>query len=238
MKVHPALQLFPMAAEAELLELTESIRDRGLLIPILICGDMILDGRARLEACRRAGVEACFHQLDEPSPTVWVVTSKTRPKDSVSRRAAIGAEALPILREERRRSGRIRGKGDSVEAIANAVDVNRGTIQRAVNLRTDSPRLFERVKSGAMTLEDARRELAGEAPKGMDPARIATREVDANRRRMEEGLSAVRGICNGLSLLKVGAIKALSADDRAMWANLANECANRLRKFAKELSRP
>ena len=56
--VHPYADKFPMLTDAELDELAESIATIGLINPIVVdTAGLILDGRNRLEACNRSGVE-------------------------------------------------------------------------------------------------------------------------------------------------------------------------------------
>lgn len=55
--------------------------------------------------------------------------------------------------------------------------------------------------------------------------------------RMIDGLSVARGICQGLTEVKVGAIRnACSAEELQTWAATAHECAKQLRAFGAELS--
>lgn len=57
-KAHPAAKLFPMINDAELDELAADIAANGQHDPIIITtAGLVLDGRNRLEACRRAKVE-------------------------------------------------------------------------------------------------------------------------------------------------------------------------------------
>ena len=61
MEAHPIANLFPLIEGAEFDELVEDIRQNGLRTPILLHADgRILDGRNRLRACLRAGVEPRF----------------------------------------------------------------------------------------------------------------------------------------------------------------------------------
>ena len=53
---HPICLLIPSADEDELQDLTDDIRAHGLIDPIVLFEGMILDGRSRAAACRRAGV--------------------------------------------------------------------------------------------------------------------------------------------------------------------------------------
>lgn len=60
-KVHPAADLFPMIPPGDDWdELVRSIKAGGLLDPIVVDGDELLDGRNRLKACAEAGVEPRF----------------------------------------------------------------------------------------------------------------------------------------------------------------------------------
>lgn len=49
-KVHPAASLFPLIEGEEFNELVESIKNNGLQHPIIVDGDVLIDGRNRLRA--------------------------------------------------------------------------------------------------------------------------------------------------------------------------------------------
>ena len=64
-ETHPVADLFPMLADDELNELAADIAERGLLHPVVLDSDgLVLDGRNRLAACERAGIEPSFVTYD------------------------------------------------------------------------------------------------------------------------------------------------------------------------------
>lgn len=268
MRAHPAAELFPMMTEAELRQLADDIKAHGLADPITMLDGMILDGRNRFEACKRAGVEPRYeHPQDIESPTVYVVSRNLHRRHlTVSQRAAIGAEMMPLLRAEAKQRqidagvhGSEGGRGNiktlvpksaqgldgesgrSREIAGRAVGVGHTAIQIAAKIKRDDPEEFERVRTGAVKLEEAHRNIRKSSAPPPSARTVASRDrfvvKDANRRRMEDGLSMVRGACRGLSTLNVTGIKDVcSAEDLATWASVANECAKQLRDFARKLS--
>jgi Protein of unknown function (DUF3102) len=62
---HPCLDLaVPWMTNDEFVGLVWSIKPSGLIDPIVVDGDVIIDGRCRLVACRLAGVEPRFKPFD------------------------------------------------------------------------------------------------------------------------------------------------------------------------------
>jgi hypothetical protein len=67
--VHPVAALFPMLADDELDELAADIKARGLLQPIVLDAEgRVLDGRNRLAACKKVGVEPTFVTYADGDP--------------------------------------------------------------------------------------------------------------------------------------------------------------------------
>jgi disulfide oxidoreductase YuzD len=70
LKVHPLIDLFPMMSEEELADLAEDIKANGLIYPIVIDGDVLIDGRNRLAVriYSRASSLSCSRRIPaEPS---------------------------------------------------------------------------------------------------------------------------------------------------------------------------
>jgi ParB-like chromosome segregation protein Spo0J len=62
MKIHPVAKMFPLLDEGspEREELELSIEKNGLLEPLVVDGDVLLDGRNRLSVCCYLGIEPRF----------------------------------------------------------------------------------------------------------------------------------------------------------------------------------
>lgn len=100
---HPVADLFPMLTGDEFAELTEDVRQHGLLEPIWLHPDgRIVDGRNRYKACRAAGVEPRFRTWDGNGSLVEFVVSLNlhRRHLTSSQRAMSALDAEPLLAEE------------------------------------------------------------------------------------------------------------------------------------------
>lgn len=171
---HPACLAFPMLAEAELKELADDIKKRGLLTPIVKHQNKILDGRNRLAACKIAKVEPRFIEWEgQGSPTEWVIaTNLFRRQLTASQRAVVALDLLPMLEKEakeRLRRSRGRGKkggkelpttfanGKASQMAADLTKSNRLYVQTAKGIRQSAPELIEEIRGGKLTVTDAKR---------------------------------------------------------------------------------
>lgn len=72
-EVHPAAKLFPEMGGDDLAKLTESVRERGVLVPVMFFEGKLLDGRNRLRACLGAGLDPTnprhFPRINLPADT-------------------------------------------------------------------------------------------------------------------------------------------------------------------------
>lgn len=107
-KAHPAAELFPMLGEDELNALAADIKKHGLSEPIWMFEGQILDGRNRLEACRRAKVAPVFQEWaptpEQDSPIGFVISRNIMRRHlTASQRAALAVEIEGMYTEEARR---------------------------------------------------------------------------------------------------------------------------------------
>lgn len=68
LNAHPLADIFPLLEGAEFDELVADIKANGLIEPIVVLDDLILDGRNRYRACIAAQIEPVFRQFigDDP----------------------------------------------------------------------------------------------------------------------------------------------------------------------------
>lgn len=173
MKAHPLAALFPMLDEAALQELAWDIRTNGLLEPIVQLDGMILDGRNRFEACRRAEVEPRFVAFAGSDPVAFVASKNLHRRQlTTAQRAIIAAQILdlecPPVAQVGQSVAATDGPGGpptSQRQVAAAMAVGRGTVQRAIAVvQHGSPELVEATKTGRLKIAQA--------------AELATRPVD------------------------------------------------------------
>lgn len=104
--IHPFASKFPLLADNDLDELAESIKTVGLLHPVVVTsGGLLLDGRNRLEACNRAGVEAAVEVYEGDDFAEFVIAANVG-RRHMSAGARAMATALVLEADGRRNEGR------------------------------------------------------------------------------------------------------------------------------------
>src|SRR2546430_2126468 len=117
-------------------ELVRDIEERGLLQPIVLCDELILDGRNRYRACRHAGVEPQFEEWSGDSPTAYVLSLNLHRRHLTEGQLAANAvEAKARFEEEAREIQRRAGE--------HGRDGGRGTAGRPATPRLVSDEVSE-----------------------------------------------------------------------------------------------
>jgi hypothetical protein len=181
MKHHPIADVWPMMDEAKLVELSDDIRKNGQLVPVWIYEGKILDGRNRWAACKIAGIEPKTKEYTGDEPTAFAVAMNDRRRHmNKGALAAVAAELEPHFaadakRRQKQHGGTAPGKpktlpekvpevkkgdGDARKAAAVSVGVNDRYVSDAKKVKQEDPEVFERLKAGKITLQDAKREVA------------------------------------------------------------------------------
>lgn len=146
--VHPAADVFPMLSEEELADLVADIKANGLLQPLIVKDGLLIDGRNRREACRRAGVMPRIEELNGTDPVAYILaTNVNRRHLSKGQRAMAVAKLYP-------EAERLKRKG----TIKNIDLVSRQYVDHARTVLRWLPEIADLVMAGTKPLNDAYQE--------------------------------------------------------------------------------
>jgi DNA N-6-adenine-methyltransferase (Dam) len=178
MDFHEIADLFPLLGQAELNELADDIAAHGLLHPITIYEEKILEGRNRYLACQQAGVEPRFEPFTGDDPIQFVISCNLRRRQLTSgQRAAValGMEEYYAKQAKMRQLANLKHQGDKalvVEIIPQRDEPGRAAEQAAKDMGTNThyvtdvkrikaaaPEKFKLVWTGELSIPDALREL-------------------------------------------------------------------------------
>jgi hypothetical protein len=165
-------------SESEFEQLKSDIRKNGQLQPIILFGDLIVDGRNRWNAIedlnksrgKAPKIQPLYQQwrgeCGSPVAYAWSVNGPRRNLEK-SQLAAIAVEMLPILEKEAKERqenlGRTHGqsplasisaKGRSTEHAGKIVGVSGSLVERAKRVKSESPSDFESIKQGKKTVNE------------------------------------------------------------------------------------
>jgi len=209
MKHHPIADVWPMMDEAKIAELADDIRKNGQLVPVWLYEGKILDGRNRWAACKIAGVEPKTKEYAGDEPTAFAVALNDRRRHmNKGSLAAVAAELEPHFAEDAKRRQARKPKADFVvakmpqqtpsrarEEAAKSVGVGDRYVQDAKKVKTEAPEVFERLKAGKITMQDAKREVA---KKPTDDWRQDERDRQA---QVNEGITVVANAATDKNLI-------------------------------------
>jgi hypothetical protein len=191
MQVHPVAALFPMLPDDELDDLAEDIRANGLLHPIVLDADgVLIDGRNRLEACRRAGVEPRFERLNGREPIAFVLSANV-----ARRHLTLGQRAMATVCA-RVETGFQLPYGWATDAAGSLAGPGtpgskRMALSHAYTVVLHAPDLVPKVLAGA-SLADAYAEALRRkrVPEQQEQRRLAFEDEEDRRAAAEERLRA------------------------------------------------
>ena len=175
---HPLADKIPLMSDEEFETLKEDIRKNGQQQPIIIHEGQVIDGRHRQRACLELGIEPEIKAWDGSGSLIALIYSLNicRRHLTPSQRAALGVELLPALEAEneelRRKKISFSRTNEtsqifdpsqrSDERAAELVNANRQYIADAKAIKQQAPEKFEAIKSGALTITEAKRTLKEE----------------------------------------------------------------------------
>lgn len=182
MQFHEIANVWPMLDDEKLSELVDDIKLNGLINPIWTFEGKILDGRNRFRACLIAQVKPVFKEYTGDEPTAFAVSLNDKRRHmNKGALAAVAAELEPYFAADAKRrqqkAGKEHGRGQKLvekipqpintklptkarEEAAKSVGVNDRYVSDAKKVKTEAPEIFEQLKAGKITLQDAKREVA------------------------------------------------------------------------------
>jgi len=173
---HRVSNTFPLMEGEEYEQLKADIKENGLVESIwLHPNGTIIDGRNRYRACTEMGIEPRFRTWDGAGSLVsFVVSMNLRRRHlNSSQRAVCSLDALEMLEaeaKERKLATLKQGdivpdtqlfaeRGEAREQTAQLFNTNRQYVSDAKKLQQEAPDLLERVKTGEITIPQAKKEL-------------------------------------------------------------------------------
>ena len=165
-KSHP----FRLYSDAQMQELVQSIRENGVITPILVRpivsgGFEIVSGHNRVEACRRAGIEtipAIVRSMDDDT-AILVMVDANQQRESIlpSEKAFAYKMRLDAMKRQGKRTASVgtqvgyKSGEKSADRLARDVGESRNQIQRYIRLTYLIPELRDMVDSGKLAMNPA-----------------------------------------------------------------------------------
>jgi ParB-like chromosome segregation protein Spo0J len=184
MKKHK-FNIFPEAKDEDFKELLEDIRANGFdeTMPIITYQGDILDGWNRWRACEILGIKPSIVDFDYGDSEALAYTLRTNKRRNMpsGQKAALAVEAEAIMEElkkeaeqrKRELSGTRANPGEVRQKIAEPAEhrrtdskaaelfgTNRTYVQAAAKIKAEAPEVFEKLKAGKTTMQEARKEAA------------------------------------------------------------------------------
>lgn len=137
--------MFPMLADDELDDLAADIKANGQVYPIMLDADgVLIDGRNRLEACKRAKVEPVFDQLESTrDPVEYILSTNISRRHLNKGQRAMAVARAVLVSKTAARDG------------AQAASVSGGYVAKANTVLKYAGDLADSVMLGAMPLDEA-----------------------------------------------------------------------------------
>lgn len=194
---HPLGAIFPPLGDEDYEVLCASIKNHGLMEPIILHEGKILDGNNRYTACKKVKVMPTFRNFDpkkdgEDPIQLVIIKNLARRNLTPSQAATLGAElvekmneaekaaeeASANLRTDEKKSKKAKpAKGVKAAKAAKVVGSSSRNVEKAAALKKSDPKAFEEVKAGKKSLHKASKETEVKKTK----AQIASEEYEALR---------------------------------------------------------
>lgn len=158
MKTHPFADILPLLEGEAFDALVADIRANGLMEPITIHHDKILDGRNRHRACAAAGIEPRFRDYDGDDPLAFVVSMNVQRRHlDESQRGMVAARLANMAAGDNQHTRGAANLPILSQAQAGVMmNVSERTVRSAVKVRDSAtPELIQAVDRATITVSVA-----------------------------------------------------------------------------------
>lgn len=253
----------PDMAERDFAEFVENIRTNGQLVPIWVRGDEVIDGRKRLAACRRLGIEPKVVNLDpsQDAEKISHALNVLRTHYTPSQRAIFAAEraTAKVGRQWSKSPNLENNEPVTVRQAADEAGVAPSSVSRAREIaRKAAPEVTAAIKAGDLTIHAAG-QIAESVPVEKQPAVVAKVveqsrgkarqspvgrviegvDVRANRpvpkKPREQFARALQLVVEGAHVCLTNAPYVLDSDEREAWRRELAEARANLTRILKTL---
>jgi ParB-like chromosome segregation protein Spo0J len=153
---HEIANIFPKMSGEELKDLTADIKKNGLLEPIVLFQDKILDGRNRYSACIAADIKAEFVEYDGDDPIQYVLSLNLFRRHLDAGQRALVASNMAQLPAYRPVENKCLNSGTSQAQAASLLNVSRDSVQKAKKVQENAiPEVVEKLRDGEISLNAA-----------------------------------------------------------------------------------
>ncbi len=174
MEFHKIAKLFPMMKPEELGDLVADVKKNGLIEPIVLYEEKILDGRNRYLACGEAGIKPHYDYYKGDDPIGYVVSLNLHRRHlDETQRGVIGNKIANMRQGERtdlEPSANLPKVSQS--KAAEMVNVSPRTIRNVRQVEREAPELMPKLESGEMSAYKAVKQIEHKKLQELNKAQV------------------------------------------------------------------
>jgi N6-adenosine-specific RNA methylase IME4 len=154
---HELANIFPLIEGDDFEKLVDDIKINGLLNPIVLYEEKILDGRNRFNACSEAGIQPLFVEYDGDTPREYVLSlNLTRRHLTESQRALVGAKLANMKVGDNQYGWENSTTPTTNQEASEKLNVSNFIIKQAKKVLRESPQKdIEAIEKGELTVNKA-----------------------------------------------------------------------------------
>lgn len=187
-KIHKLAEIIPEMSQQEYANLVQDIQQNGLIEPIVLYQEKILDGRTRYKACIELGVKPRFRLYEGNDPACYVLSMNVARRHLTAiQRAVIADEASKSSQKGRPKKQEQAPIFSTIEEASKQVGISSRVVRQVRRVReSGSTELLDAVVSEKIQIKDADKVLRdGETHKYIK-AGLQKMDVPSTKRNREK----------------------------------------------------